>query len=465
MRSRRDQVQAHTYIVGRLTSALVHGEPDAMESPLRRTGLGSFGGLLLGTLMVAAFLVSGLIWPSRGAAALTPGELVMVEQTGSRYIFANSELRPVLNWSSALMLTGGDPTMVALPAGSLNGIPHGQPVGIVGAPDTLPAASALNRGSWLVCTLSGSRRQVLVRIGVTAPGSPLPSGDAVVVQAAGEQYLVWRGQRLRLDAPWILQALGLGRAPVISTSPSWLNAVPAGPDLTPITVPGAGGPGRVLGSLHTRVGQVLAQQNVGSPTEYYLAVAGGVVPITSVQAAIVLTDPASAAAYLGAPIAPVTVSPATMARAQVVHQVLADETDAPPAPPRDDSAGSGVPCMDYPATGGVAPQLVFAEPSDGAAPSAGAPPMGMPGVSGSPQNASLVSVVPDGGALVRPQAAPGVSGNSLFLVTDAGVKFPVPSASTLLALGYRAGRAADMPAALLGLLPTGPALDLVSMRG
>lgn len=91
--------------------------------------------------------------------------------------------------------------------------------------------------------------------------------------------------------------------------------------------------------------------------------------------------------------------------------------------------------------------------------------MGMPGVSGSPRNASLVRVAPDGGALVRPQAAPGVSGNSLFLVTDAGVKFPVPSASTLLALGYRAGRAAGMPAALLGLLPTGPALDLPPMRG
>jgi type VII secretion protein EccB len=465
MRSRRDQVQAHTYMVGRLTSALVHGEPDAPESPLRRTGLGTFGGLLLGTLIVAAFLVSGLIWPSSNAAALTPGELVIVKQTGSRYIYAQSELRPVLNWSSALLLTGGNPAMVALSAGSLNGIPQGQPVGIVGAPDTLPAASALNQGSWLVCALPGSRHQVEVTIGLPTPVSPLPSGDAVIVQAAGEQYLVWGNQRLRLDAPWILQALGLGRAPVIPVSPVWLNAVPAGPDLTPVTVPGVGSPGPVLGSLRTRVGQVLTEKNVGSPTEYYIAVAGGVVPITSTQAAIALSDPASAGAYPGAPIAPVTVSPATMAHAHIVHRRLADDADAPPAPPRDDPAGSGVPCMDYPGTGGsgpggTAPQLVFAAPPAGTA-----PPVGMPGVTGSPQNASLVSVVPDGGALVRPQAAPGVGGNSLYLVTDAGVKFPVSSASTLLALGYRAGHAAAMPAALLGLLPTGPALDLAPMRG
>lgn len=460
MRSRRDQVQAHTYMVGRLTSALVHGEPDAPESPLRRTGLGTFGGLLLGTLVVAAFLVWGLIWPARNAAALTPGELVMVKQTGSRYIYAHSELRPVLNWSSAMLLTGGNPTMTAMSAGSLNGIPQGQPVGIVGAPDTLPAASALNHGSWLVCALPGRGHQVTVTIDVPTPISPLPPADAVVVRVGAEQYLVWHGQRLRLDAPWILQALGLGRAPVIPVSPVWLNAVPAGPDLIPVTVPGEGSPGPVLGSLRTRVGQVLTEQNVGSPTEYYIAVAGSVLSITSTQAAIALSNPASAAAYRGAPVAPVTVSPAAMAHAPIVHRMLADETDAPPAPPRDDSRAVGVPCMDYQGTGGHAPHLVFA-----AAPAGTAPPVGMAGVTASPQNASLVSVAPDGGALVRPQAAPGVGGNSLYLVTDAGVKFPVPSASTLRALGYRAGHAAAMPAALLGLLPTGPALDLAPMRG
>ena len=197
---------------------------------------------------------------------------------------------------------------------------------------------------------------------------------------------------------------------------------------------------------------------MGSPSEFYIVVAGGVVPITSTQAAIALTDPASAAADRC--VAPVTVSPAAMAHASIVHQTLADETDAPLAPPRDDSGAAGVPCMDYQGAGGHAPALVFAP-----APAGAQPPAGLPGVTGSPQNASLISVAPDGGALVRPQAAPGVGGNSLYLVTDAGVKFPVPSASTLLALGYQVGRAATMPAALLGLLPTGPALDLAPMRG
>ncbi len=114
--------------------------------------------------------------------------------------------------------------------------------------------------------------------------------------------------------------------------------------------------------------------------------------------------------------------------------------------------------MDYAGAGAASPLLVFATPPVGVPPA-----LGMPGVSAGPAGADLISVVPNGGALVRPQAAPGVGGSSLFLVTDAGVKFPVPSATAASALGYRAGQAAALPAALLGLLPTGPALDLPAL--
>src|ERR1700761_5309756 len=135
MRSRRDQVQAHAYVVARLTSALVHGEPDAPESPLRRTGLGTFGGLLLGTLMVAAFLIWGLLSPGDAMAKFTPGELVMAREPGARCVSARHELRPVLNWSSAMLLTAGKTAMTVLPAASMTGVPLGPPVGIIGAPD------------------------------------------------------------------------------------------------------------------------------------------------------------------------------------------------------------------------------------------------------------------------------------------------------------------------------------------
>ncbi len=460
MRSRRDQVQAHAYVVSRLTSALVHGDPDAPESPLRRTGLGTFGGLLLGTLAVAAFLVWGLISAGDKPAALTAGELVMAKETGARYVYAGHELRPVLNWSSALLLTGGNTAMTAVPAAALAGIPQGQPVGITGAPDTLPAVGAVNKGSWLVCALSAGHPEVSVTIGIQSVVSTPPPNGALLVAVPGAEYLVWHGQRLKLDATWIAAALGLGRARVADVSPAWLNAVPAGPDLRPITVAGRGAPGPVIGGVRTTIGQVLVTRNVSSPGEFYLTEAGGLVPITAAQAAIVLGDPSSAAAYPGAAGAPVPVSPAAMVHAPLVRRTLPDTAGAPSAPPRADQSGPGLPCIDYASAGGAPPRFVFALPPPGAPPA-----LNSPGVSSSPQTANLVNVAPGGGAFVRSQAAPGVGGESLFLVTEAGVKFAVPSASAASALGYRAGRAVAMPASLLGLLPTGPALDLAPMRG
>ncbi|HMH93597.1 MAG TPA: type VII secretion protein EccB [Streptosporangiaceae bacterium] len=463
MRSRRDQVQAHAYVVGRLTSALVHGEPDAPQSPMRRTTLGSFGGVMIGALLVAGFLIWGLIFPASKGKAMTAGELIVVKETGARFIYARGELRPVLNWTSAELLLGGKATVQSVPAASLAHIPQGPPVGIAGAPDMLPPAGVVNTGDWLVCADPGAgQARVSLTIGPLAASLTAPvTGAVIVADQDGNHYLLWRSHRLRIDEPWIAEALNLGRLPVIQVSSAWLNAVPAAPDLMPMAVPDLGGPGPDLGGQPTRAGQVLVTRNVGSPSEFYLAVAGGVTPITSAQAAIAITDTATAAAYPGAAVAPVPVSPAAIAGASIMHQQLPDGPPAPATPPPSARPSAGAaPCMAYAGRGGTAPSLVFGRP-----PAGPAPPPSMPGVTTSPENADLISVLPGGGALVSPQAAPGVSGSSLYLVTDEGVKFPLPTAAAARALGYRAGLPAALPAALLAMLPTGPALDLPAMRG
>jgi type VII secretion protein EccB len=453
MSSRRDQVQAHTYVVGRLASALVHGEPDAPESPLRRTGLGSFAGLLVGALLLAVFLIWGLLSPESKAATMKPGELVMVSGTGARYLYAGGALRPVLNWSSALMLMGGQATMTTVSASSLNGLPQGQPLGVVGAPETLP--STVNLGSWLACSQRSGTGAGLVTlsIGSTPLLRPVPAAGAVVVSAAGRTYLLWHGERLRVDAPWILAALGLVRAPVIPVSPAWLNAVPAGPDLRPMTVTALGAAGPAISGSPTEVGQVLLVTDVASSPAYYLVDRGGITPITATQAALELGDPGRAVSGTA-----LRVSQAAISRLPVLGQNLADGAGTPPAPPADFTSG-GVPCVDYPGSGGSAPALAFGPDQAGTPPALGAP-----GVRPSPGEAGLISVAAGAGALVQAADAPGVAAGSYFLVTDEGVKFPV-AAADLKSLGYRPAAAASLPAALLGLLPTGPALDLPALRG
>ena len=315
-------------------------------------------------------------------------------------------------------------------------MPQGQPLGIVGAPDALPPASSVNTGSWLVCAQqSGGRPIVSLTIGIPVAVSPAKPSVAGLAQTPdGSRYLLYGGHRMKLDAPWIAGALGLARAPVIQVSDAWLNAVPVAPDLRPIAVAGRGGPGPVLGGRSTRIGQVLVAQNVGSAGQFYLAAAGGITAISPTQAAMLLGDPATISVYRGATVAPVPVSTAAIATAHEVRLALPDGSPAPHSPPRAFVYGAKSPCMDYPASGATVPTLVSAQPPAGAPPA-----VGLTAVSVSPQGANLISVAPGGGALVRPQAAPGVGGDSLFLVTDAGVKYPVPSATAAAALGYRAG--------------------------
>jgi type VII secretion protein EccB len=492
VRSRRDHVHAHTYMVGRLTSALIHAEPDAPETPTRRTLLGCFGGLVLGALAVAGFMVWGLLFGGAStASSLAPGTLVEAQQTGSRYILLNGALRPVLNWASARLLLGGLPKIQALSQAVLDAIPQGQPLGILGAPDTLPAA--VNQGAWLACSGPSAGRSgplVTLAIGVPVMGSLVPGNDALLVAGpGGVRYLLWQGHRLRIDATWIPAALGFGGAQVTQVGPGWLNAVPAGPDLGPLAVSGLGSPGPAVGGRPTRAGQVLVIHNVGSPDSFYLAETNGVAAVTPVQAALALADPAAASAYEGATIAPVPVTPAAIAAAPVRHQALPDGAGDPSAPPTTiaPAAGQG-PCIYYPRGTGARPGSVGVprggtgeSPGGGGSPlsDAGAsaaalvlatPPSGAPpgaaalDVTLTPEVADRITVAAGGGALVRPQPAPGVTGQSLFLVTSTGVKYAVPTASAAAALGYPASTAETLPASLLALLPTGPALNLAPLQ-
>jgi Type VII secretion system ESX-1, transport TM domain B len=69
-------------------------------------------------------------------------------------------------------------------------------------------------------------------------------------------------------------------------------------------------------------------------------------------------------------------------------------------------------------------------------------------------------VVPPGrGAVVESMAAPTAPDGTLGLVTDLGVWYSVPRAGLLGPLGYPRAVPVRVPAALVALVPAGPALD------
>jgi type VII secretion protein EccB len=470
MHSRRDQVQAHTFMVGRLVSALLQGEPDLAVPPTRRSPLGLLIGFLLAAVAVGVLAVLAVLAPGGATGWREPGTLVVEKQTGTRLVLLDGRLRPVLNYASARLLLGPKLTVDAVPAASLAGVPRGAAIGILGAPDLLPDPGSAGGGPWLVCGTStagggaGTQPAVSLRIGAAADTRPVPDRQAVLVRTPdGTRYLAWRDRRLRLAARWVEGALGLDDGAAVAVRDGWIDALPAGPDLEGPPVPGRGGPGPVLDGRPSRVGQVFVVHGIGVAPRFFQLSAGGLVPATATAAALAVGDPAATLSYGGQPPQPLELSPAALGSATVLP-APDQQAQAPASPPSllPSTAGSAtVPCVRaVPGADRPAVSVVLA-PAAGAGEST----VDGPGLVRDARAADLIAVRPGGGLLARTQPAPGLPGDGLYLVTEDGAKYPVASADAAAALGEPVSSAVAVPADLLALLPTGPVLDRIGTGG
>ncbi|MBB5152474.1 type VII secretion protein EccB [Saccharopolyspora phatthalungensis] len=457
MHSRSDQVQAHSFMTARLVAALVRAEPDMATPPLRRTPVGMVIGFMLAVLIVAGFAVVSMIWPGGATQWTQPGTLVVEKETGTRYVLANGVLHPVYNLASARLLLGAKMTVASTPQASLAGVPRGTPIGIIGAPDSLPDPQSAG-GSWLVCAgstmdQSGSTRPVLsLGIGSPADAPPIPDDRAVLVRVAdGTDYLAWHGRRLKVTAPWVGRALGYSDNAAIRVRDAWVNALPAGPDLGALQVPGQGQPGPVLDGDPSSVGQVFVVDGVGVQDRYFVLTRDGLLPVTKTGAAMALGNPATAAAYGGGKVTAKKLTSAALASATVLP---AGDTMAewPPAPP--DLMTDRKPCVRAVTSGHDISQSLVAMPK-----SWHAAPVDGPGLARTALTADRIAVQPGSGMLVRTMPAPGTDGAGLYLIAEPGAKFPVADEKSAEALGYSASSAIGVPASLLDLLPTGPVLS------
>jgi type VII secretion protein EccB len=465
--TRRDQVQAHTFMVGRLVSALLRGEPDLAVTPMRRTPTGLIIGFILAALAVGGLVVFALLVPGGATAWRKPGTLIVERQTGNRYVLLDGRLRPVLNYASARLLLGSTLTIDSVPASSLDGVPRGGAVGILGAPDVLAKSGQPGAQPWLVCAtstvdMSGSGRPTLtLRIGADADAYPVPGDQAVLVGTPdGTKYLVWRDRRMRLLAPWVEQALGLDDRAAVPVRGSWIDVLPAGPDLGSQPVSGRGLDGPVLDGKPTKAGQVFVVHGTGVPERFYQLSGAGLVPMTATAVALALGDPAVAASYGGRPPVAIELSPAALGSATVLP-APDGQAQLPPSPPTQRIGAGQVPCTELvPGPDHVSVALVTAP-----AGAVGGSTVDGPELVRDAQNADQLAVEPGGGLLARTQPAPGVPGAGLYLVTEEGAKYPVASSAAADALGVPVPSAVAVPADLLALLPTGPVLDRIGDGG
>ncbi|MFI5479651.1 type VII secretion protein EccB [Streptomyces rubiginosohelvolus] len=462
MQSKRDQVQAHMFVMGRLTSGMLRADPDAPESPQGRTNRGVVIGIVIAVLLSAGSFVLGLLKPGTKDSWRAAGTLVVNKDTGSRYLYLDGRLRPVRNYASARLLAGADMKAVAVGSKSLNGTPHGAPIGISGAPDALPGGADLDTGPWQVCSGSGTGRTgTTVAVGLPADATGLPTDQAMLVTGPDKaDYLVWRGSKLLIDEDTrAREALGYASISRLPVSAAFLNALPSGPDLRPPNVPGKGRKGPALGGGESRIGQVFRVTVPGSADRYYLLRQEGLTPLTATGAALVLGDPETREKVYGGGAANVVTlgADALSGRLAPGAQGGADEANLPSEPPEVVALGEDrtVCIRVQPSERG--PRISVALTGTGSlGPAAQAPPEGLTPAC---MPVGTISVRPGGGSLVRALGASGSTvGTTVYLVTDTGMKYRVGTADGLAALGYSEGQARGLPAPLLAMLPTGPDL-------
>ncbi|NYH54478.1 MULTISPECIES: type VII secretion protein EccB [Nocardiopsis] len=461
MQSRRDRVMAHNFTVGRLGTAMLEGDPDAVDAPMRRTRTGTYIGIAIAAVLCVGFLVFGLIFPGGATSWRQEGRLIVDRDTGASYLYSSGVLRPVDNSASARLVQGADAAVSLVSARSLEGVPVGGPVGIAGAPDALPTEAGLEESVWRVCALlpedeEGERGRTALVVGdAPAPVSPSAEQAVLVSGPDGAPHLLWNGTRLRLDEEGgAVQALGYGTSDALPVTSAFLNTVPTGPDLTAPEVPGAGEDAGASAGEPRRVGQVFAVSAAEQDVQHYLLTRDGLVPLTTTQALLLLADPdVSGAAYPDSPAEALPI-PAGEAHARLAEGSGPREDRHPASPPTLVGAGSSVPCLRLAPDGSLS--LTMDDPAGVEA----WPVQEQPGIAPGCPTPDLVGIASGRGALAaaRPVGGGGAS-TTRYLVTDSPAKYPVLDDAALTALGYQTGQAVPVPTSLLRLLPSGPVLD------
>ena len=445
MQSRRDLYQAHRLMTQRAALALLRGEPDVPDQPLRRLNVAAFSGVLVAAIVTVLFFIWGLIGHSGSPLQDQPGTLVIDKQTGTPFVFCQGgELCPVVNYASArLALDSTSLNQQTVSQSALAKFARGPLIGIPGLPQPLPDPGLLIRQPWSVCTVqtttpvAGTHTVTALAGGTQVGGQPL-GATALVAQALGKDWVIWNGQRMAVQ-PVLLPALHAVQS-VVQVPPVWLNALPQGPAFAPPPIPDQGATVTGPAGAPVQVGQVFQVTTVAG-TQYYMMLQDGLAPISPMQAQLMGFEPGAAAR-------------ATLSPAQVSGHVSAVRVPGgglPSSIPTVTALPATVPlCVEYSGDGGSLTRQVE---TGGELPTGGVP-------TGAPAGVGQVALPPGAGALVGadPGTGPDPGVISYFLVAD-GRRFALASTGVAALLGYNLSQAVLLPAGVVDLIPPGPVLD------
>jgi type VII secretion protein EccB len=439
MSSKRDLVEAHSFNRRRLVTAFTSGAPGGREVEAPRHGRTLLGGAVLAVLVIVGAAITGVFKPTVPDGWDQNG-LVIGKESGSRFFAQDGRLYPVINTTSARLLTSPDDEFKVriVPDAKIAEKRPGATIGILGAPDVLPASDKLIDTGWTACidSADGWRMRVAPRPLVRA----LPE-SALVARVDGATWVVADGHRYALPAALqsaVLDALGLSDPPR-DVDARWLTLFPEGTALAPVDVPGQKTPTKLAGLPESvqRVGALVTVD--GDP---YVVLAKGLASITDVERKMMQASPNA--------VTPVPV-PITSGDRTQAGLVVTSPFDHVWPHTVSESFGDPTACALLDARAGELPSVSLGVATgDAARPGAGVPRL----------------EIEDGhGAVVRALEGHATDEGTRFLVDTGGTSYAIgDGADAQWRLGYREVEPTVVPSSWLNLFLPGPSLSTAQAR-
>ncbi|MGH3432412.1 MAG: type VII secretion protein EccB [Thermocrispum sp.] len=471
MASKRDQLQAYQFMVQRVISAIVTRESDPEQPPFRRPTTTAFASIAVAFIALAAVGVYGLLVPGGNDAWRDGKSVIVVEETGSRYVYLDGRLHPVLNYSSALLALDSHAKTMSVSRNSLMDVPRGSLIGIPGAPEALPAAERVLRSGWTLCSsparddTGADVDESVLLVGHRPRGGRQLTDEALLltVSGSGDQYLIWRGYRHLIREPdTVTVGLALRTEPHSRAGTELLDALPEGEAISPIKVTGIGKKSTAVPRRpDVKAGQLLVVETEAGGTQHYLADTEQLRPISPLQYDIQIAYQATAKAYRDAEPTGIPLGLLAASEAVVAPDQPRPTGAAPQGRPAFVDSGRGAPavCATYD-SGASVPQLSVAvdlPPAKRMTETAGNTEQGTP-------MADQVYVPPGWTAVVEAMPSSTAAAGALLVVTDQGRAYPLSERDDLDVLGYGAVRPVQLSASLIARIPLGRGLSTDAAR-
>ena len=293
--SNRDQNSGHLFYNRRLKAAITRFSVRMKHDDRKQQAA---------VALSMVFVLIGVAWMAllhvmKPAGLVGQSAIIGNRDTGAIYAKINGRLYPALNLTSARLAVGNATPPTWVKASEIAKYPTGPMIGIPGVPDSLTVTPS-SVSAWSVCDTAPTRGTGTVPLVTSIAGelstvgraAPMGPSQAVLVTHNGATYVVWGGQRSRIDPTDRSVTFNLGLDPgvtyPIGISNALFDAMPATEPLVVPAIPQLGAPSKWFPGA--TVGSVLeTRDSNGAVTGFYALLPDGVQKITSFVADLLRT--------------------------------------------------------------------------------------------------------------------------------------------------------------------------------